>query len=318
MTTITDNINAFVKYKHGLGLQYETGERHIRKFETFMLENYPGRNIPDKECLDRFLQNYEGQSGGLYNVLAVVREFSRYLHMIGHAEAYVVPSKQMPKLDPEPPYFFEPGEITGFFQAADMIYANCPKKADKSLVYPAMFRLIHCCGLRPSEGRTLLVENTHWDDCYFDVMQSKGPKSRRIYVNDEVAEYMKRYDMLISEIHGDRIYFFPNEAKTAYTRKQLDDTFKAIWKSAYPGFTGSRHPRPYDFRHYFAWTTINGWVREGKDVNVMLPYLSRYMGHNCIKHTLYYFRFVPDFYGDFEKITSELNDRVPEVEYETE
>ena len=70
--------------------------------------------------------------------------------------------------------------------------------------------------------------------------------------------------------------------------------FKSIWKVAYPGFSGSKHPRIYDFRHYFAWTTINGWVREGKDVNAMLPYLMRYMGHNCIKHTLYYFRFVPN------------------------
>ena len=107
MTTITDNIDAFIEYKHRLGLQYETAERHMRNFEAFMIENYPGRGIPDKECLEMFLQNYEGQSGGLYNVLAVVREFSRYLQMTGHAEAYVVPSKQMPKLDPEPPYFFE-------------------------------------------------------------------------------------------------------------------------------------------------------------------------------------------------------------------
>ena len=32
MTTITDNIDAFVEYKHRLGLQYETAERHIRNF----------------------------------------------------------------------------------------------------------------------------------------------------------------------------------------------------------------------------------------------------------------------------------------------
>lgn len=318
MTTISDYIDVFIKYKHRLGLKYETAERHIRNFEAFMLENYPDKVIPDKECLDKFLQNYEGQSGGLYNVLAAVREFSRYLHMTGHIEAYIVPSKQMPKLDPEPPYFFEPGEITGFFHTADKIYTNCPAKANKNLVYPAMFRLIYCCGLRPFEGRLLLAGNTHWDDRYFEVMQSKGPKSRRIYVNDDVAQYMKRYDMLISEIHSDRKYFFPKDTKTAYTRSQLDFAFKTIWKAAYPDFKCSRHPSPYDFRHYFAWTTINRWVREGKDVNAMLPYLMRYMGHNCIKHTLYYFRFVPDFYDDYEKIASELDDRIPEVEYEAE
>ena len=51
MTIITDNIDAFIEYKHRLGLQYETAERHMRNFEAFMIENYPGRGIPDKECL---------------------------------------------------------------------------------------------------------------------------------------------------------------------------------------------------------------------------------------------------------------------------
>ena len=45
----------------------------------------------------------------------------------------------------------------------------------------------------------------------------------------------------------------------------------------------------------------------------MLPYLMRYMGHNCIKHTLYYFRFVPDFYADYKQLSCRLNDRIPEV-----
>ena len=51
-------------------------------------------------------------------------------------------------------------------------------------------------------------------------------------------------------------------------------------------------------------------------VFAMLPYLMRYMGHNCIKHTLYYFRFVPDFYADYKHLSCRLNDRIPEVHNE--
>ena len=47
---------------------------------------------------------------------------------------------------------------------------------------------------------------------------------------------------------------------------------------------------------------MNRWLREGKDVNAMLPYLMRYMGHSDVKNTLYYLHLVPDIYGDIGQI----------------
>jgi len=46
---------------------------------------------------------------------------------------------------------------------------------------------------------------------------------------------------------------------------------------------------------------MNKWLREGKDVNAMLPYLMKYMGHSEVKNTLYYFHLVPDIYGAIVK-----------------
>ena len=51
------------------------------------------------------------------------------------------------------------------------------------------------------------------------------------------------------------------------------------------------------FRHHFVYANMNRWLREGKDVNAMLPYLMRYMGHSDVKNTLYYLHLVPDIYG---------------------
>ena len=38
-------------------------------------------------------------------------------------------------------------------------------------------------------------------------------------------------------------------------------------------------PRVYDFRHTFATECICRWMREGRDIDAMLPFLSAYMGH---------------------------------------
>jgi len=85
---------------------------------------------------------------------------------------------------------------------------------------------------------------------------------------------------------------------------------------AFPDFTISSRPRAYDFRHHFVWANLNRWARDGIDLNVMLPYLMRYMGHQQIKSTLYYFRFVPDFFPIFADLSKPLESILPEVPYE--
>lgn len=57
--------------------------------------------------------------------------------------------------------------------------------------------------------------------------------------------------------------------------------------------TGQRSPRLYDFRHTFATHRLYHWMREGKDLNAMLPYLSAYMGHAQLSDTYYYIHLVP-------------------------
>ena len=65
----------------------------------------------------------------------------------------------------------------------------------------------------------------------------------------------------------------------------------------YFGFGYRKKSNVWIFRHHFVYANMNRWLREGKDVNAMLPYLMRYMGHSDVKNTLYYLHLVPDIYG---------------------
>jgi integrase/recombinase XerD len=61
-------------------------------------------------------------------------------------------------------------------------------------------------------------------------------------------------------------------------------------------------------------TTANkNYAIEGFDLNVMIAYLMRYMGHQTINETLYYFRFVPEFYPTYNKMTKLSEEILPEV-----
>jgi integrase/recombinase XerD len=310
--TIGKRIDSFISYKRSLGYVYDTQERYLKHYQKYMEENFPHLALPDKDSTDSFLDKFQGQTGGLYNAMAPLREFSRYLLQISCQEVYLIPPKQMPKLHPEPPYFFSEKEISSFFQECDAYFEETKVPLARSLVLPAEFRLLYCCGLRPKEARILWAKDVHLPEKYIDVTQSKGPRNRRIYISDELAAYLTTYNCTISGVFPDRMYFFPKSKEKHYSAQFIYYNFDLVWRRAFPDWDQAM-PKLYGFRHHFAWANINHWVREGLDVNTKLPYLMRYMGHNCIKHTLYYFRFVPDFYSDYKELSSRLNGRLPEV-----
>lgn len=94
----------------------------------------------------------------------------------------------------------------------------------------------------------------------------------------------------------------------------VEKNFLRFWYMAFPEKKGSCISiRPYDFRHHFAYANMNLWLREGKDVNAMLPYLMKYMGHSDIENTLYYFHLVPDIYDAIVRKSRPFEAFIPEV-----
>ena len=95
----------------------------------------------------------------------------------------------------------------------------------------------------------------------------------------------------------------------------LKKNFLRFWYSAFPEKKDSGVSiRAYDFRHHFVYADMNRWLRDGKDVNAMLPYLMRYMGHTDIKNTLYYFHLVPDIYGEIAARSEHSERLIPKVD----
>ena len=93
--------------------------------------------------------------------------------------------------------------------------------------------------------------------------------------------------------------------------------FNRIWDQAgLPRPAGGQQPRPYDFRHHFAYANVERWMAQGKDVTAMLPYLARYMGHATIESTYYYIHTSPDFMDDYAHITDTSQSLLPEVGFE--
>ena len=101
------------------------------------------------------------------------------------------------------------------------------------------------------------------------------------------------------------------------TAATVGKVFHRIWDQAgLPQPAGGQQPRPYDFRHHFAYANVERWMRQGKDVTAMLSYLARYMGHASIESSYYYIHTSPDFMHAYAHITAESQSLLPEVGFE--
>lgn len=184
------NINC----RHCLGISFD---RFCLPFHLYTAASYC---LERRECrcliilcltlADQFVA-YKRQNGCVYQTgaTAFLREFSRYLIARGYPDAYLILAGRTRLPTPVSPYFFTEKEISAFFRECDSVRDD-PHHKGRHLVLPAVFRLLHCCGLRYKEARILARKDVYLDKGYFDVLQSKGPKSRRICISKELTEYL--------------------------------------------------------------------------------------------------------------------------------
>jgi integrase len=305
-------IQEFIAQKHAMGYSYKDYEKTMSNFDRFCCERFPEEMFLSKELCHTWALDSKYKPG-VRGRLSPIREFARYLNRIGEP-AYITPGALSKKDVRYLPHIYTELEIAAMWRAFDETkpLRNLPVR---HFVTPAIFRLIYCCGLRPCEARRLKTENVDLRRGRIDILESKGHKSRIVVMADDVAAYMSEYDKQVSERMPNRTIFFPNSKDGVYSCLWLNTEFNIAKVKAGITQFGDNVPRVYDFRHSFATHRLYRWMREGKSLDAMLPYLSAYMGHVCITSTYYYIHMVP---GIFETMSgadySRLETLIPEVE----
>jgi len=306
-------IGEYISYKRSVGYVYGTEEYYLKQFTVFCALN-GCEGIPTADIIRQWLRKRNSETPATQHTrVSPVRAFLKHLSAMGHENIYQVPRKVCPTQQRNLPHFLTDDEIGAFFEECDKITYKREQRA-RYHVIPAIFRLIYCCGLRPKEARTVLFRNVNLTDGYIDILQSKGFKDRRLFLTDELVSMLAEYDDAVSAMIPERVYFFPKDEVSCYSEHFIPKNFSRIWSQAFP--SNVTRANTYAFRHHFAFTNINRWLEEGKDVNAMLPYLMRYMGHTTILSTFYYIHFVPQFYGTYLSYVSATEDVLPEVGYE--
>lgn len=305
-------MEAFIAEKRALGYGYEYGVQRLGAFDRFCLANFSNeKNLTKELCLE-WAKSKGEQNQTLMVKHSPIREFARYLISCGE-NAYILPPRLVRKGNKPIPYIFSEDEILSFWRELDAM-KYLPENPYRHIVMPFIFRLFYCCGLRIYEAYRLRVEDVDVTTGQIYIRESKGHRDRIVVMSDDVNELCHEYIHKIEILIPGRKPFFPNHNGDFLDKKSIGYVMNTIWKKSNPESAKRVRPKVYDFRHSFATHRLYKWMKEGKDLLVMLPYLSAYMGHASLSSTHYYIHLVPGMYESMAGVDySRFNDLLPEV-----
>ena len=312
-----ESIAEHIRLKQSIGYKYETDAGHLMRFSVFTAEKYPDTGTLSKEivldwCEKRPWEAPENQCSRA----SVLRQFAIYLNRHGQ-EAYVLPTGFYRSGPQYTPYIYTDEELSAFFAATDSCHyvSECPRR---HLVMPVFFRMIYGCGLRCSEARLLQYGNVDLEHGVVRILHAKKDRDRLVPMSMELTQRCQKY---AAEVHANSTHdewFFPGMNGKPMTATNAYHNFRRFLTQAGISHGGrGRGPRIHDFRHTFCCRCLKKWSEEGKDLNVWLPILKSYVGHDSFDETAYYLRLTADVYDALEeKIHTAFPDIIPATEVE--
>ena len=310
-STFAAQLDAYLAFKHSMGCYGTSRIWYLRKFDTYAAEH--ALTVFDRDTVEGWVREQLDRSGRYRSWMSYIRDFGRWLQAHGQTDAYVLSGQWKAPFVPARPYLLTRAEIESFFAAAAHLDVSSPWRWQAV----AFFTLMHSCGVRTGEARALLTEQVDLRAGHIDVINSKGNRSRRLPVTGQVIDVLTGCQHRSSRRFPSRRTFFVSSTGKQVTAAAVGVVFNRIWDQAgLPRPAQGIRPRPYDFRHHFAYANLERWMAEGTDVTAMLPYLSRYMGHADFESTFYYVHTSPDFMNDYAHITDPGARLLPEVGFE--
>ena len=291
VSAFAPQLEAYLAFKQAMGCYGASRIWYLRRFDTYCARH--GRSVFDRDTVEGWVLDQLDRSSRYRSWMSYIRDFGRWLQAHGHADAYVLSDRWKAPFVPAHPYLLSTEEIERFFTAAAHLQVASPWRWQAA----AFFTLMHSCGIRTGEARAL----THRPGrpAWPGIWTSSGPRATAAAACPSPTRSSTCWPSatghhVASSPRGTRSSSPAPATQSPPQRSGSCSTGSGTMPGC-PGPYSGQQPRPYDFRHHFAYANLERWMTHGADVTALLPYLSRYMGHAGFESTYYYVHTSPDF-----------------------
>ena len=311
-SSLAPYITGLIMQKQACGYIYEYEAYILEWFDKFCIKEHYNSGTITRDMVMKWAIQRSTESKNYRNQrVSFVRQLALYMQSIG-IKSYI--PGHFASETVEVPHILSKEELVSLFRAIDSYLP--PQLSFRRLVptYQVLMRLFYCCGLRLAEACYLRRNCVDLKRGIFKILQSKGNKNRLVFLSDDVLELCRKYDARMQAIIPERQWFFPGRYKDKPIRKNsVDKKFGEFWnKTPFAGKVDKK-PTVHCLRHTFVVDKMNEWMHAGMDIGVMMPYLSRYLGHSSIGETQYYFHTIEQTGPIIRKYDSISKKVIPEV-----
>ncbi len=169
----------------------------------------------------------------------------------------------------------------------------------------------------PFQARKLKIKNIDFEKKTALIIGSKRDKDRLIYIAEDVCEMCQQMlDRLQQKYNFYSEYLFSSSNPDIPLEvASINTKFKEFWKKT-SGACDSRYPTVHSLRYSFVVKRMNLWMEEGKNLTAMMLYLSKYLGHESVENTYYYYYQIESAFKIVRQKDLLSDSIIPEVAYE--
>jgi integrase len=304
-------IGSYAEFKRATGVGFKAGEYHLRCFDSYCAER--GFEAITRRAVEGFIKEREGSNTSADRTwVSYLRGLARWVNTQG-GSAHVLADGWNRAASRPAPYLLSADEIDAFFEAAAAFDYPPPWRWQAK----AFFGLMLACGLRTCETRRLARAQVDLGAGTIDILWSKGPRSRRLFIDDDVAGMLDACDRRNEVFAPGRPHMFTTATRAAVGSVAPGHLFRKLWlRAGLPLPETGRSPSPYAFRHHFAQANIERWAAQGEDPMALMPHLSRFMGHASIESTMYYLHVSPDYIAAYRDLRQNAAGLLPEAGFD--
>jgi integrase/recombinase XerD len=286
---LSESIALYVLHKKTMGVEFQTGKRYLVSFSRWLSVTDLDRVKTDD--LLRYLNDSTAQVQTWRMKYHVLIRFFDFWAAREEIPYLLFPPPKPPVSPSFVPYIYSRVEVRSLVREKEWQF--------RTILDPITLRtfllFLYATGAMVGEAYALSIEDVDLKRRMVELSSKSSTRSRRIPISNDLCGVLRKYLMWRSRRHVNGSGLFVTKYGDPAGLHLLGKCFRKHCNSL--GIRRAQactyQPRMHDLKYAFAVHRITSWIRNGTDLNRMLPALAAYMGMELVS-TERYFQLTPE------------------------
>jgi integrase len=299
--TLDGAVQSYIDGKHARGVAFEEAAKILRSFSK-KIGDVSLDAITPAQILD-FLNGSRNSYGTWCTKFSLLKFFFEYWSARGLVDRSPMPPPIRPPLalrEAFVPYVYTRNELRLLFRATSAWQNSSRQNIKTGRMDSRTFRVflltLYATGMRTGEALTLLREDVDVNRSAITIRGGRFGRVRKIPIGSDLCGRLRRHKHGLARLPSEGPYFFVGKDGKALKEPALIVAFRKLrCLAGIERHDGAIYqPRMHDLRATFAVHRLTSWLRQGGDLNRLIPALSTYMGLCGLGSTERYLKLTPE------------------------